>query len=476
MSIKSETRIVKDPDIVKTFTSQCTPTLSFPHWGPKQKSIQLLSKGVVRLFEAYTPNSSKDHKTWKAFEHFSARSHDQPHGSDSILFTTDGRCSNYTLDTSEIPDGGCFYNSGIYGPYGQFNTGLSSWYVPRADGGFIPPPTDLELLKNRSLKAMIPNVKADLQALVSLYEMKDILSIKGSIKNVSKWYKAIRHRLSGAKMSKPIGHMTARTGADIYLQGMFNVKPLIQDICGIYHTLTTYQKRLNDLISRSGKLQVARFACNLKEQIGSVYERNPNPQLVTVKGAGTWEYAPGFYYNDRTVTTHSAVFRAHMQFRYYYSAFQRENAFILGLLDAFGVNLNPRIIWQVIPWSFVIDWVFGVGRWLEQFEVKNLEPRINVLQYCWSVKKTRSIITRCIYTANRYYGQGGNHPPSCTYLPQVDETSYRRGIDPPSGSSFTTSGLSPTELSLGAALLITRRRRNTRMEVKSLQKLNTLPF
>jgi hypothetical protein len=433
----------------------------------------------VRLFEAITPNSTDDHKVWKAFEHFKARSHDQPHGSDSILFTSDGRCSNYLLDESEIPDGGCFYNAGIYGPYGQFNSGLSAWYIPRADGGFIPPPANLDLLKNRSLKAMIPNVKADLSALVSLYEIKDLLSIRGAIKNVGKWAKLVKgwyRKAPNAISSKPLAKLTARVGAESYLQGMFNLKPLVQDICGIYHTITTYQKRLNDLINRSGKVQVARFCCNLNEQLGTVYEKNANPQLVLYKGAGTWEYAPGSFINDRTVVTHSAVFRAHMQFNYYYSAFQRENAFILGLLDAFGINLNPRIVWQVIPWSFVVDWVLGVGRWLEQYEVKNLEPRINILQYCWSVKKTRSISTRCIYTANRYFGQAGKHPPTYTYLPQVDETSYRRGIDPPTGSSFTTSGLSPTELSLGAALLITRRRRNPRMEIKSLNKLSTLPF
>ncbi len=474
MSIVSETRIVKDPDREVQYASKCTPLIGFPHSGPKTKSVILLRKGVVRLFEAYTPNSSKDHKTWKAFEHFTARSHDQPHGSNTVLFTSDGRCSNYTLDESEIRDGGCFYNSGIYGPYGQFNTGLSSWYVPRSDGGFIPPPANLEELKNASLKAMIPKVKADLQALVSLYELKDLLSIKGTIKHIRWWASSIPKLKALGR--KPLVHATARMGSDAYLQGMFNVKPLVQDICGIYHAITTYQKRLNDLISRSGKVQVSRFACNLNEQLGTVYERNPSPQLVLYKGAGTWEYAPGFYINDRSVTTHSAVFRAHMQFRYYYSAFQVENQKILGLLDAFGVNLNPRILWQVIPWSFVIDWVLGVGRWLEQFEVKNMEPRINVLQYCWSVKKMRSIGTRCIYTASRYYGQSSKHPPSYIDLPQVDETSYRRGIDPPTGNSFTTSGLSPTELSLGAALLISRRRSNPRNAIKSLQKLSTLPF
>jgi len=43
-----------------------------------------------------------------------------------------------------------------------------------------------------------------------------------------------------------------------------------------------------------------------------------------------------------------------------------------------------------------------------------------------------------------------------------DETSYRRDIRMPSASSFTTSGLSLDEFSLGAALVFARRRAKVR--------------
>jgi hypothetical protein len=44
-----------------------------------------------------------------------------------------------------------------------------------------------------------------------------------------------------------------------------------------------------------------------------------------------------------------------------------------GVLDALGVELNPRIIWDAIPFSFVVDNFLSVGKWLENFRVDALE-------------------------------------------------------------------------------------------------------
>lgn len=56
-----------------------------------------------------------------------------------------------------------------------------------------------------------------------------------------------------------------------------------------------------------------------------------------------------------------------------------------GLLDSLGFELNPRIIWDAIPFTFVIDWFFGVGSWLDRFRIDALELPIalvdSFLQY-----------------------------------------------------------------------------------------------
>jgi hypothetical protein len=56
-----------------------------------------------------------------------------------------------------------------------------------------------------------------------------------------------------------------------------------------------------------------------------------------------------------------------------------------GLLDSLGFELNPRIIWDAVPFTFVIDWFFGVGSWLDRYRVDALELPVSLadsfLQY-----------------------------------------------------------------------------------------------
>jgi hypothetical protein len=50
------------------------------------------------------------------------------------------------------------------------------------------------------------------------------------------------------------------------------------------------------------------------------------------------------------------------------------------ILDTVGFELNPRIVWDKIPFTFVVDWFLNVGEWLESFKHDALELPISVLQ------------------------------------------------------------------------------------------------
>jgi hypothetical protein len=139
-----------------------------------------------------------------------------------------------------------------------------------------------------------------------------------------------------------------------------------------------------------------------------------------------------------------------LEYSTYYTAYQREYAHGLALCDALGVNLDPSIIWNAIPWSFVLDWVANVGEYLSRFKTGFMDPTINIHQYCWSVKRERDIFVSYESTLP---GIGANS----TQYPAVNETAYRREVDFPSASSILTSGLSLNELSLAAALVLSRR-------------------
>lgn len=44
-----------------------------------------------------------------------------------------------------------------------------------------------------------------------------------------------------------------------------------------------------------------------------------------------------------------------------------------GLLDSLGFELNPQIVWDALPFTFVLDWFFDVGSFLGQFKLDTLE-------------------------------------------------------------------------------------------------------
>lgn len=145
------------------------------------------------------------------------------------------------------------------------------------------------------------------------------------------------------------------------------------------------------------------------------------------------------------------MFHAEVEYEFSYSDFQTEYAQLLALLDSLGVNFNPAIIWNAIPFSFVIDWVVGVSSWLNRLKVGNMDPAINISRYLWSIRRKRRI--DCQLGTYDSYGFESRSP-----LPTLTETAYRRTCKMPARGLFTTSGLNSQELRLGGALLILRKR------------------
>jgi len=156
-----------------------------------------------------------------------------------------------------------------------------------------------------------------------------------------------------------------------------------------------------------------------------------------------------------------ATFHAEMEYSFTLSSFQNEHARLLTFLDTMGVNLNPMILWNAIPWSFVVDWVINVNRWLDGRKVLNMEPTVAISRYMWSWKYSRRVRVRFDSNTNDSWSPILR----TTYLPDLYEEAYRRDVQLPTKSnSFFGSSLNSQELTLGAALVFSRRRRqNTRM-------------
>jgi hypothetical protein len=321
----------------------------------------------------------------------------------------------------------------------------------QSNGDIIPNPIDLESLIQRGLIATMPEAKQELSIINSAIELRDFRSLPRTLDNIRKLavnrFSTLRNWFRG--------------GADGYLQLKFNVLPLLSDISGIHSAVIQLEKRVNRLLSEAGQPRRRHMSFTWSEYPDGRDDSSGYlglPPFSSSWGA-TLSNPYNYFYLTRIVRHSQSVFHFEVEYNYNYTQYQREHAHLLTLLDNIGINFDPKIIWNAIPWSFVVDWVFDVSRWLDQFKVSNMEPQINIRRCLWSVKRSRDLYFERVNTS--LYGSQFTYAKTCS-MPAVKETAYKRRIFMPSYNSLLASGLTSNEVSLGAALVLSRRRRSKR--------------
>lgn len=155
---------------------------------------------------------------------------------------------------------------------------------------------------------------------------------------------------------------TSRRVADDFLAYSFGVEPFVGDIYQIANKLSQQSLAIgkNDFVRvRSG---------------GSA----KSSEEIVIS-----DYA--FYVDEVKIQT---------EVRIRYMASYRVNNAALASLSSYGL-LNPfEILWEVTPWSFVVDWFFPIGRWLGDLTADA------GLTYEGGTKSVRTIQT---YTFKRKY-------------------------------------------------------------------------
>lgn len=348
---------------------------------------------------------------------------------------------------------------GVYSPWRAF----PEWYNSHQDEDIVSPPDGLDELWAHGLKAMMPELRSQLSAVNSLIELKDFVSIPQSIREAASLLRTLNGLRKGKLSSLsnlgrlPLREIVRQTAGN-FLQWKFNLAPLLSDIAGVYRAVQGSEKRINALISRCNKVQTCHWKATVSadalDQTKVFYSTGACQGSVrNLDDTPVYETRPSAH-----CVTEPSTFHMTIEYTFTYTQYQLEHARLLSLLDELGVTLNPQIIWNAIPWSFVVDWLLKVGQYLEQFETKNMEPKINIRDGCWSIRRSRYVDAELVCTNPAAYG---SHWKASGLMPRVFETAYRRERRTMTMSSILTSGLSSSEFVLGAALMLSRRRRRT---------------
>lgn len=343
-----------------------------------------------------------------------------------------------------------------FGEAGKFNAQTTingvvrcpPFYIDNDPKGFVAPPADIHILQARALMSMLPQVREELSSINSVYELKDfktLLGLRRKLTSISGLLSIIRSYVG--KSGDSLRTLASKQASN-FLAWKFAVAPLISDIAAVRAALAGYKARINEQVSRTGGRQTRHFTVRFDEFVNT--EEDKETGFIQ-----PWLGLNGVvvYHCRRKVLYEQSVFHAQVQYNYNYTDYQRRHASTLALLDSLGVNFNPRIIWDALPFSFVVDWVLKVGDALETFKSSNMEPQINIHQYLWSIKRQRKI--ECTVGISTTVSTEVPAPDTSEVsLPLVEEEVYGRFTDyPVSESQVLASGLSSGELVLGASLI-----------------------
>jgi len=172
-----------------------------------------------------------------------------------------------------------------------------------------------------------------------------------------------------------------------YLATIFGLLPLIGDIKKIAEKFLSVAGKVDSLLENENTILFAHYQKALAPttfrddtwfsspgylELGDQWKKNTLISALTLKGT-----------YQRSVK--GLVFHATAKYKYTLPDYSAGVKSLLAELDHWGLNLSPSDLWELIPFSFVIDWVINIGGWLKQFDAVNLPVQVEILDYCYSL-------------------------------------------------------------------------------------------
>lgn len=300
--------------------------------------------------------------------------------------------------------------------------------LPSAPG----PSLGVNQLLLRAIQNIKPKLKAELSVPNFLFELRDLRRLLPTRERVNQIAELIRN-----------GSWSGRTGGAIdevasqHLNANFGYLPLISDCFNFTTAIESFNHRLKDFIKYGKKPQTGHYKEVVEGHIPYTLDSWNNHERGWVSTFET---------SDVTWT---------VTLRYSYSI----NIPILSTPELFqkyiGFRGNPRILWDAIPFSFIVDWILKVGKALESFDDGAIPISWIIHDACMS-NEYKGVVKNYVFGVGSDPWQLGlDRALESTegfemYSRQVMTLDSRNFLDIP--PLPVVDGLSPKELILGLAL------------------------
>jgi len=207
------------------------------------------------------------------------------------------------------------------------------------------------------------------------YLIVDLFQVKGLFRQLFR-SKALNRRfraLDGLDLKK-----TAKQLADDHLLVSFGLIPTVADIQQFVSLLKKWREPYDDM-----KRKLALPKTWVQQPISLVAQVPNPPSLFGTSNVGIFSLPVSVSIRAEVQT--NATW--HGMAKYHYNAPEAQGwlARLKQFVDAFGI-LDPAAIWDVIPWSFVVDWFYGIGHWLHRNRPQLFPAYVVIDDYCESIR------------------------------------------------------------------------------------------
>jgi hypothetical protein len=266
---------------------------------------------------------------------------------------------------------------------------------------------DMELLRRKAVNTMRPHLKSALSVLNFILELKDLKSwgkvgnalqrIRGTAKPSSinlgrearkKWgeslpYSDLSYKMPGGRIKMLKDIVKRLSGA--HLQASFGIIPLISDLCEAFTGLNEMQVKLQTLKRFANRRQVRRYRYLIPPSSDDGSLGRQWHQLGTNVKAWVPPYdtdsRPHPVYHQKWRWNKAPIYHAKMVYKYTLPSMTEAEEKAKLLFETIGLKFDPSIVWNAIPFSFVVDWVIDVSSFLKSFSRSNFPIITQVIDF-----------------------------------------------------------------------------------------------
>jgi len=274
-------------------------------------------------------------------------------------------CEHWKMSTLAYPYGGVLKQGGrnAAGLAQGMRLAPSSYVVDPVQNH---PLVDISAAQRAAWHEMQEEFAGNVSLINFIYELKDFKDMQKFLfkRPLSALSSKIRE-LWGAIRKGKINLDPTKPAAELHLLNSFAIQPLIADLFAIKEQLDEMVRQLQEEFKLSGMTGNTRH-----------YSETWVHQNTAVQAYRSY-YSVGWHYSTKFVATLD------------YSFDYRMRSFNDAVATYWGAKLTAEAIWNAIPFSFLVDYVFTIGKSIARMTHDD-NVHTNIHQYCESLLSCRS--------------------------------------------------------------------------------------